>query len=68
MLRMAYTLSVFHKGERTPTETVFANRAPDAFRQIQELLSRHRDCERIRVYSYSAFLFAVDCHGERVDE
>ena len=65
---MAYTLSVFHKGETTPTETAFANRAPDAFKKIQELLVKHKGCERIRVYSYSAFLFAVDCHGDRVDD
>ena len=67
MLPMAYTLSVFNKGETTPVETVLANRAPDAFKQIQALLSRHPACHRIRVYSYSAFLFAVDCRGERVE-
>lgn len=65
---MAYTLSVFLKGETMPVETVLANRAPDAFKKIQDLLAKHEGCERIKVYSYSAFLFAVDCHGERVDD
>lgn len=65
---MAYMLAVFLQGEKTPVETSSANRAPDVLNKIQELLAKHEGCERIRVYSYSVFLFAVDCRGERVDE
>ena len=65
---MAYTLSVFHKGETSPTETRLANDAPSAFKIIQALLADYADCQRIAVYDVSQFLFAVDCHGERIVE
>jgi hypothetical protein len=65
---MSYTLSVFLMGETMPVETVLANRAPDAMKKIQELLLNHEDCERIRIYSISGFLFSVDCRGERIDD
>ena len=61
-----YLLQVFRHGESQAVDMMSASRASEALDLVQELLRRHPDCHRIRVYVQNRFLFAVDCEGASV--
>jgi hypothetical protein len=62
-----YYLKVFFPGDPVAVQTVDVKRAPETLTRIPELLKEHDGCERIVVFLGATRLFAVDCHGRRVD-
>lgn len=63
-----YSLRVMKPGSIAPLETVELDRAADVLTCIPELLARHAGCERIEVLASTTRLFAVDCHGQRLED
>lgn len=61
-----YELRVFHADAPVPIDSVRLARASDVLTAIPELLAQHSGCERIEVLSNGDWLFAVDCHGQRI--
>jgi uncharacterized protein YjiK len=62
-----YRLIVLHGDSKSPTEVIELARAGAVLEMIPEVLARHADCERVEVHSGTAFLFAVDCKGNRLE-
>ncbi|HEX2561982.1 hypothetical protein [Phenylobacterium sp.] len=60
-------MKVFYAGDPTPVQTVQVKRASDTLARIPALLGEHGDCERIVVFIGPTRLFAVDCHGNKIE-
>jgi hypothetical protein len=61
-----YYLLVFCPSSRVAHEEHSIARGADVLTRIPELLDAHTGCERIAVYVDYAYLFAVDCKGNRL--
>lgn len=63
-----YVLEVFYPAAASAEEIMRVSRATEVLEQIQGLLAKHPQCERIAVSMNGARLFAVDCAGNRLNE
>jgi hypothetical protein len=62
-----YQLVVYFPGSAIARSTISLDRSTDVLDLISKLLAEHEGCEHIVVMFNGIRLFAVDCHGNRVE-